>query len=162
MKHKSWYSEMFANEDRHWWFCARRKMVKKILDSFFQIADQNAPARILEIGCGTGGNLELLSTYGAMYAVEPNTEAREMANSRNVCLVRPGSLPDDIAFEEKFDLICALDVLEYVDDDLAAIQAIHNLLTPNGKLLLAVPAYMFLWSYHDIAVENKRRYSKTP
>jgi SAM-dependent methyltransferase len=161
MKNTSWYSDMFQNEDRQWWFVGRRAIIRKVLDGQGFSSHPLHPPRILEVGCGTGGNLALLSSYGSLYAMEPNPEAREMARSRTVCDVQDGSLPCGIPFEGTFELICALDVLEYVEDDLAALRGLHSRLTPNGRVLLTVPAYMFLWSYHDVAVGNRRRYARS-
>lgn len=148
---------MFRNEDHHWWFVARRRIVQKVLDSYLPDAEKR---RILEVGCGSGGNLELLSTYGTLYAMELDDYARELANTRGACLVEKGSMPDNIPFLETFDLICMLDVLEHIEDDVKALREIGNKLNPSGKLLLTVPAFEFLWSAHDVALAHKRRYGK--
>jgi 16S rRNA A1518/A1519 N6-dimethyltransferase RsmA/KsgA/DIM1 with predicted DNA glycosylase/AP lyase activity len=58
---------MYCVEDQHWWFVTRRMIIKKILDTFLQ---QSITPDILEAGCGTGGNLELLSSYGNIHAIE--------------------------------------------------------------------------------------------
>jgi len=154
---KEAYSEMYLNEDRHWWFVARRMIIRKILSNYFPVKRER---RILEVGCGTGGNLELLSTYGNVYAVELDDEATAMARKRDLCHVVKGSLPDDIPFEGDFDLICMLDVLEHIDDDFSALQSIGKRLLPGGKVLITVPSCKFLWSEHDVALHHKRRYGK--
>ncbi len=151
------YAELYRYEDRHWWFVARRMIIQGILQNYFPFRTEN---KILEIGCGTGGNLALLSNYGNVQAMDLDDEAIELANSREICLVKKGSLPNDIPFAEKFDLICMLDVLEHIDDDLGALKAVWNKLDPRGKLLLTVPAYKFLWTVHDDASHHKRRYLK--
>jgi capsule polysaccharide export protein KpsC/LpsZ len=74
--------------------------------------------------------------------------------------VKTGSLPEDIPFTKYFNLICVLDVLERIDDDLAAMKAIVDKIKNNGKLLITVPAYMFMWGSHDITLHHKRRYTK--
>jgi SAM-dependent methyltransferase len=103
-------------------------IIKKILSSFFPVKQER---RILEIGCGTGGNLGLLSTYGNVHAMELDDEAIAMADKRSVCRVLKGSLPDDIPFEGGFDLICMLDVLEHIDDDIEALESARKRLNPG-------------------------------
>ncbi len=152
-----YYVEMHENEDRHWWFIARRRIVAKILDRFVT----RCGGRVLEAGCGTGGNLELLARYGEMHALELDESARKLANERGVCEVRAGRLPDEIPFEGEFDLICALDVLEHIEDDAAAARALADRLAPGGTLLLTVPAYRFLWSHHDVVTHHQRRYVRS-
>ncbi|MDP3285420.1 MAG: class I SAM-dependent methyltransferase [Desulfobacterales bacterium] len=154
---KEAYSEMYLNEDRHWWFVARRMIIRKILSNYLPVERKR---RILEVGCGTGGNLELLSTYGNVYAIEPDEEAIAMAGKRGLCHVVKGSLPDDIPFEGGFDLICLLDVLEHMDDDLGVLESVGKRLHPGGKILVTVPSCKFLWSEHDVALHHKRRYGK--
>lgn len=154
---KAAYVEMYLNEDRHWWFAARRKIIDRVLSGFLRDGQKR---KILEIGCGTGGNLELLSTYGNVHAVEVDDEASAMASGRGFYHVVKGSLPDNIPFEGGFDLICMLDVLEHIDDDLSALESAGKKLLAGGKILITVPAYGFLWSEHDVALHHKRRYEK--
>jgi len=90
--------------------------------------------------------------------MELDDEARSMANSRNVCNVKKGKLPNDIPFDNGFDLICMLDVLEHIDDDLATLQSVRDKLNQKGIFLITVPAYKFLWSAHDVVSHHKRRY----
>lgn len=156
---KSWYQDMFENEDRQWWFVARRGILSKILDAYLRSEGKDRP-QILEVGCGTGGNLKLLSGYGNLHAVEYSEEARALAEGRGICPIQSGFLPDGLHLDRKFDWICLLDVLEYIDDDLKALQTLKSLLKPGGRLLLTIPAYKYLFSYHDIEVENKRRYDQ--
>jgi SAM-dependent methyltransferase len=56
-------------------------------------------------------------------------------------------------------LITALDVLEHIDNDLAAMQELYRICKPGGRLLVTVPAYGFLWSEHDEALHHRRRYA---
>ncbi len=61
--------------------------------------------------------------------------------------------------ERHYDLVAALDVIEHLDDDRAAIESIARRLKPGGKLLMTVPAHQWMWSAHDVANHHQRRYS---
>lgn len=154
---KQAYLEMYQYEDKHWWFVARRHILEKLLNTYFK----QTTANILELGCGTGGNFKLLAQYGNLYAMEFDNDACDMAKTRGIGRVIQGVLPEPIAFKESFDLICMLDVLEHIDDELATLQQVHLKLNEKGLLLITVPAYRFLWSSHDEAVNHKRRYLKS-
>jgi SAM-dependent methyltransferase len=149
------YIEYAILEDKHWWFIGRRRIIEKILN---YVNFGNNPD-ILEVGCGTGGNLSMLSKYGNIYALESNERAIEIANNRGITKVEKGSLPDNIPFKgQKFDLIVMFDVLEHIEDDLETLRILKRSLKPYGKLLLTVPAYQFLWSHQDDICNHKRRY----
>nr|HIL75656.1 class I SAM-dependent methyltransferase [Rhodospirillales bacterium] len=150
------YKKMHQLEQHHWWFVARRKIIKKVLNQFLA---KKTSLKILEIGCCTGGNLNMLSKFGNVYATEIDPAAREYANKKNICEVKTGKLPDKLPFTEQFDLICLFDVLEHIEDDVAAIARLKSLLNPHGNLIITVPAYQFLWSQHDDEHHHKRRYT---
>ena len=155
----AYYAEYAAAEDAHWWFVARRR----ILDSVLSSLDLPADAAILEAGCGTGGNLAMLARHGHLRAFEIDEGAREVAGKRGVTDVAAGALPRPIPFDgERFDLIAMLDVLEHVADDRGALVNLRERLKLGGRLLLTVPAYMFLWSRHDEINHHQRRYTRGP
>lgn len=150
------YRFMAEHQDRHWWFVGRRAVLAALLDGLNLPPD----ARILEIGCGPGGNLPLLGRYGRVTALEMDAYARAFAHDNTGVDVRDGRLPDALPFAgERFDLVCLFDVLEHVADDQAALAAIAHLLAPGGRLLLTVPAHQWLWSVHDEHLHHRRRYS---
>ncbi len=149
------YKSVIQNEDSHWWFLGRRKIIEKILKYFYNNKKKNY---ILEIGCGSGGNLLMLSRYGQVYGIEPDKESREYAKARNVGVIKDGTLPDNIPYKKKFDLIFLLDVIEHLDDDEKALKSLQKYLKTDGKIIITVPAYQFLWSSHDEVNFHKRRY----
>lgn len=152
------YFQMRSLEEKHWWFVGRRKIVGEILTSL----DLPENARILDAGCGTGGNLQFLSQFGEVTGVEFDDGAAALARERGTWPVLKGSLPDGMPFgEQQFDLIVLLDVLEHIDDDGASLRALAALLAPRGYLVLTVPAFPFLWSPHDEEHHHKRRYRAT-
>ncbi len=151
---KDFYLQYASVEDKHWWFVARRQILQKVICRLSLPTN----AQILEAGCGTGGNLQMLSRYGKVSAMELDQIACELANQRQVTQVKRGSLPDNIPFNSQYDLILILDVIEHLDNDLSALEALYYKLKPGGYLLVTVPAYMFLWSEHDEINHHKRRY----
>ncbi len=151
---KDFYLQYASVEDQHWWFVGRRL----ILDQVIRKLNLSHNSKILEAGCGTGGNLRMLARHGKLSAMELDEIACNLANQRQIVQVQLGSLPDNIPFTDQYDLILMLDILEHLDDDLAALLALHSRLKPGGWLLVTVPAYQFLWSGHDDINHHKRRY----
>ena len=151
------FDRLAANEARHWWFVARRKILSDIIR---RKVTGRAPLRVLEAGCGTGGNLDMLKDFGAVQAFEPDEMALGIARSRGSADVRKGHLPDGNPFDGPFDMIALLDVVEHLDDDLGALQALSKVLARDGTFLIAVPAFRFLWSRHDELHHHKRRYER--
>lgn len=150
------YLDMAAKEADHWWFAGRRLVLRACIARL----KLGAGARILELGSGTGGNLDLLKRFGAVMAVEMNAAARAISLARHQGAdVRPGTLPHDLGLGgQLFDLVCLFDVLEHVEDDDAALRTARAHLAPGGALLLTVPAYKALFGPHDEQLHHKRRY----
>lgn len=155
---RSVYREMAELDQRHWWYRARREV---LADLIRRSAMLPAGARVLEIGCGTGHNLEMLGQFGKVDALELDDEARGIAEKRLGRPVMSAPLPELAGVPDKtYDLIGALDVIEHIDDDRAAVDAIAVKLKPGGKFVMTVPAHQWMWSAHDVVNHHKRRYSK--
>lgn len=149
---------MASHEERHWWFAGRRAVISAIL----QRAELGAHPRILEAGCGTGGNVALLASHGYLEALEPDGTARAIARARFPDLqVHEGSLPWAHSLPRStFDLVLALDVIEHVKNDRASIRALVELARPGGWIVVTVPAHPILFGSHDIRLAHIRRYTK--
>lgn len=149
------YRDMARDHHVHWWFVGRRK----VLISLIRRLGLPKDARILEIGCGTGGNLAALAELGELSAMESDAEACEWASGLGICPVLPGALPEAVPYPDgQFDLVCLLDVIEHIEEEQAALQRVQRLLKPGGRVLITAPAYRWLWSEHDVVHHHFRRY----
>lgn len=152
------YDRMAELADVHWWYVARRQI---LVDLIRREILPPSKARILEIGCGTGHNLLALREFGLVDGLEIDPAARALAAERLGQPIAAAPLPQLEGIERQaYDLVAALDVIEHVEDDTAAIAAIAARLRPGGKLLMTVPAHAWMWSSHDVANHHQRRYSK--
>jgi len=152
------FDRMAELDQHHWWFRARRRVLAALIERMVRPPE---PARILEVGCGTGHNLAMLGRFGALDASELDDCARALAAKRLGRDVLCAKLPDLSMFERNaYDLVALLDVLEHVPDDVASLRSIHRRLRPGGALLLTVPANPCMWSAHDVAHHHFRRYTR--
>lgn len=151
------YDRMAALDQTHWWYVARRQILSHVIG---RIIKPPTNAKILEIGCGTGHNFEMLGAFGAVDGMEVDDAAREFASERLGRPVGSARLPglDGIA-DGSYDLIALLDVLEHVEADQAALASIRTKLRPGGRILVTVPANRWMWSAHDTVHHHFRRYN---
>lgn len=157
------YSIMYEVEGTHWWFAGRRRIiasfVEEICRKFKQERPQSERPHILDVGCGTGANLELLGQYGEAEGVDVSIDALQFCRARGLEKVRQGEA-EKLPYEDgAFDLVTALDVVEHLDDDLAGLREMRRVLRPGGRALLFVPAFMFLWGVQDDVSHHRRRYT---
>ena len=152
------YQQMAELDDRHWWYRARRRILAELIR---REARPPANAQILEIGCGTGHNLAMLSGFGHIDGLELDDEARALSEKRLGRKVMSSPLPELAEVSNRhYDLIGAFDVIEHIENDRAALASIATKLKPGGKFVMAVPAHQWMWSAHDVVNHHKRRYSK--
>jgi len=155
---RSIYEAMAVHDSVHWWYVARRDILRDLIKR--RIAPPK-DARILEIGCGTGHNLAMLAEFGRVEGLEMDSASREIANVRFGGKVGDARLPELAGVpDETFDLIALLDVLEHVEDDVAALRGMARRLKPGGRILITVPQHQWMWSGHDVANHHFRRYGK--
>jgi SAM-dependent methyltransferase len=153
------YSIMYEVEGTHWWFVGRRRIIASFVEKICREMGANARPRILDVGCGTGANLELLGEYGEAEGVDVSEEALAFCRARGLTSVRQGEA-ERLPYEDSsFDLVTGLDVVEHLDDDVAGLHEMHRVLKPGGRALLFVPAFKFLWGVQDDISHHRRRYT---
>lgn len=152
------YQQMAELDQRHWWYRARREILSDLIRR--EVAPP-ANAEILEVGCGTGHNFDMLGQFGHVDAIELDEDSRALAEQRLGRTIMTSPLPELAGIPDRhYDLIAALDVIEHIDEDGPAIAAIAAKLKPGGKFVMTVPAHQWMWSAHDTVNHHKRRYSK--
>jgi SAM-dependent methyltransferase len=152
------YSIMYEVEETHWWFVGRRRIIESFVEKICREVRDRTP-RILDVGCGTGANLELLRKYGDAEGVDVSPEALAFCRTRGLENVRQGEA-ERLPYEDgTFDLVTGLDVVEHLDDDVAGLSEMRRVLRPGGHALLFVPAFMFLWGVQDDVSHHRRRYT---
>lgn len=152
------YSIMYEVEGKHWWFLGRRKIIESFIERICRDLGKRKP-RILDVGCGTGANLQMLSNFGVAEGVDVSAEALDFCRARGLAKVEQGAA-EALPFEDaSFDLVTGLDVVEHLDDDVAGLKEMRRVLRPRGRALLFVPAFMFLWGVQDDISHHRRRYT---
>jgi SAM-dependent methyltransferase len=153
------YEEMRRLEDHHWWFEGRRRAVLPLVAQALSGCER---PRVLEVGCGTGGNLaalerELPRVRALGLDVDPGALALCAGRGLGASLVRADGTRLPLA-DGSVDLILALDVIEHFDDEAALLREFRRVLAAGGRLVASVPAYPALWSPHDAFLHHRRRY----
>jgi SAM-dependent methyltransferase len=143
-------------EDRHWWYRGRRKVIERVIDDL----RLPARARILDAGCGSGRNMVEFARHGSVTGVELSATSAVLARERGAGEVIEGSVLEMPFEPDSFELAASLDVIEHLEDDLAALRELRRVVAPGGTLLITVPAYQWLWSGHDEINHHHRRYTR--
>lgn len=144
------FSEIQAT---HWWFVARRRIIADVLQRYLTTSK---PLRIAEIGCGTGAMLPVLSQFGEAWGIDNSPEAVKLCAQKKFAHVY---LDSDSAWRQtQFEGMAFFDVIEHVPEDAAVMKNYLAQLQPGGWVIITVPAFMFLWSEHDVLNQHYRRY----
>jgi SAM-dependent methyltransferase len=155
---------MFEAEQTHWWYVGQRAIAEAILEpplAAREGASDGVPVRILDAGCGTGGNLVRLARLGRAVGVDLVPEATAGCRARGVRAVRGGVLA--LPFPDgSFDVVTSFDVIyhTWVADDRKAVAEMARVVRPGGLVLVRVPALEVLWGAHDEAVQSRHRYTR--
>jgi SAM-dependent methyltransferase len=147
---------MLNQEDRHWWYRGRRRIV---CDELAQLPS-GPQIRVLDAGCGSGRLLDELRGYGQVTGLDLNPDSVEIARGRGHEDVVQGPVEELPWPDETFDLVISLDMVEHTADDRVALRELHRVTKRGGRFLMTVPAYQALWSSHDVFNNHHRRYDR--
>jgi SAM-dependent methyltransferase len=170
-------------EDRHWWFVARRRIVRRLIDHLISpakeirhaadaeavkscltaAADPSQRPLVVDIGCGTGANIASLADCYRCVGIDTSVDAIQWARQKfpSVKFIQ-GSAPEDLGnLLSEARMVTMMDVLEHVEDDFMLLSSVLAQCTPGTYLLLTVPADLSLWSKHDETFGHYRRYGPT-
>lgn len=147
------YRELY---EKHWWFRVREQAILQLLR---RRQPSGGWKTILDVGCGDALFFPELSRLGEVEGVEP---VGEIIGPENPFRERIHVGPFDESFEprKRYSLILMLDVLEHLEDPVAALRRTISLLEPGGSLLITVPAFRLLWTSHDTLNDHFTRYTE--
>lgn len=152
---RDYYKQYYKLERTHWWFIVREKILHNLLKRQFS---SQPKVKILNIGVATGRTSEMLLEFGNVTSVEYDKECCTIMHELTGLDVFNASITELPFDESTFDLVCAFDVIEHVEDDKKAVLEMNRVCKKNGIIFLTVPAFEFIWSKHDDINQHKRRY----
>lgn len=145
-------------EDQHAWFAGRTRAILKYLDAEVGAARPGDERLVLDLGSGAGNMAHHLAHYGTVIGLDTNSRPLTVAAHRGLQVMQ--STGDQLPFADNtFDLIALLDTVEHIPDEFGVFEECRRVLKPGGKLLVTVPALMWLWSYNDEINDHQRRYT---
>ncbi len=152
------YEQMYRWEDVHWWFVSKRRVAATVLERWLV---PDSAAKVLDVGCGTGGNLPFLAGWGEVVGLDLSPLALNLARCRRAAWLTRASGLTLPYVNDSFSLVTAFDVLyhRWIVDDNQAIEECYRVLRPGGWFLVTDSALPALWSAHDEVYYARQRYT---
>lgn len=153
---KEYYKEYYHLERNHWWFKARLEILESLFETKIRSDRQNLT--ILNAGAATGATSEMLKRHGRVTTLEYDKDCSLFLEGILNEKIVNASLTE-LPFEDNsFDVVCAFDVIEHIEDDKKAVSEMYRVLKTGGIVFITVPAFMSMWSEHDEINHHFRRY----
>ena len=153
------YRKLAEVEDSMWYFHA---LNRRMLLPLAELAKQEAS--ILDAGCGTGGLIRAMQQFVPRWRItglDISPLACTYARERSSASIVEGSVEALPFAANQFDAVVSADVLYHINDTSKALQEFGRVLKPGGSLVVNVPAYNWMWSYHDDLVDTKHRFRRS-
>lgn len=156
------FAQFAKLEQVHWWFRGRRALYVPLLEHVLtgELGHPPRDLEVVDVGCGVGGFLEPMASFGRVAGMELDLPAIEWCRQRGLprtLVARCDRLPLAPA---SADLLTLWDVLEHTPDDGAVLAELHGALRPGGHLALSLPAYQWLFTNNDRVAQHFRRYTR--
>lgn len=156
---QDWYDGMWALEGvKYWWYDGRRAIVESVVR---RCVSSRSGRKVLDVGAGE--EFGWLSAFGTVTGVdmEPRVIERKRLQTSTPEQLFVGALPNNMPFVRMFDIVFALDVLEHIEDHESALRVLHDsYISPQGYVVMTMPAHAWLWSPHDTKSAHFRRYTR--
>lgn len=152
------YEELHRLEATHWWYQGMRAITRRLLVAALP---RRPDLRILDAGCGVGGNLTELARFGQVSGIDYSPLALAYASGAHAGQIARATVEALPYADAAFDLVTSFDVLycREVNSDQQALAEFARVLRPGGKLLIRLPALPALRGAHDALVHGVRRYT---
>lgn len=151
-----YYKEYYHLERSNWWFTARLEMLKSQVKTLFPNRND---LKILNIGVATGATSVMLEEFGTVKSVEYDEVCYQFVKEKLNIDIDQGTILALTFADNSYDLVCAFDVVEHVEDDKLAVSEMIRVCKSNGFVFVTVPAFMDLWSKHDEINYHFKRYT---
>jgi SAM-dependent methyltransferase len=155
-------ARFFELGETYFWLASQNDIVERELAPRLARLrrDLDRRLRIFDMGCGPGNMLGRLQGHGDAYGSDFSLDALAFARSKGFRYLLSGDSTALPFTSAAFDCVVALDVLEHIEDDRAALREIARVTRPGGVFLFAVPAFPALWRHHDVMYGHFRRYRR--
>ena len=151
------YEAEWKVERYHWWFSTRRKLLQSLLP----VSDPSEDKVGIDMGCGVGSNLGVLTSGGfKVIGFDRSFDNLRLARNKSSIPLVNADLNNLPVRAGSASFIAAMDILEHLEDDEKGIRELYRSLREGGLLFLTVPAFGFLWGIQDMVTGHQRRYVK--
>lgn len=152
----NYYKDYFELERKNWWFLARKEIILSQVEKLYK--SKGEPLKIINVGVATGATSEMLAAFGQVTSIEYEQACIDFTKTKINIDIEFGTILDIQYPDETFDLVCAFDVIEHVENDQKAASELSRICKPGGHVFITVPAFMSIWSHHDVINHHVKRY----
>lgn len=142
----------------YWWLAGKYDIIADLISRYIN-KPSSERRKILDFGCGPGHIADYLTPYGELYGLDFSEDAIRLAKDRGYTNLLVSQGERTPYSDGTFDAIIAIDVLEHIEKDTDAMIEMRRILKPGGQIFFSLPAYKFLWGYHDTMYGHFRRYT---
>ncbi len=156
---ESEYEIMYHSEDKLWWYIGLRNLLVYYIQKY-----SKSNSKILDAGCGTGKNIEVLELNGHdVKGIDLSEGAINFCRERGIASnIKLGSITNIPYNSNYFDVLYSFDVLHNLDEDSRkkAVTEFERVVKPGGIIIINCAAFEWLRSQHDDIVGTLKRFTR--